>query len=320
MPATDDPLKNLVYDFAPDFAAWFLNVDRATVRRVQPLNVELPARKKWSDTLFRVSLAWPLPTAEPTDILLHVEFQSKDSARPMPWRMVDYLARIAERELDYRHLAHLPLCSAVLYVGDGAGAHDTGDYRLGCPDGGVTLAWRYRVIRLWQMPAEELLALGRPSLMALIGQTQIAAPTQVIPQAVAAIGQLPDPETRSRLFGALIGLMRDEEVLAMTERLMKAIERDPLLNTPFLRRIREEGRAEEREKFTRERERFAQVMVAMRQDVLDVLATRFNPPVMDYRSVESQLSIVTDMNRLRQLLQVAFRATDITEFEAALAG
>ena len=106
----------------------------------------------------------------------------------------------------------------------------------------------------------------------------------------------------------------------MTERLMKAIEHDPWLNTPFMRRIREEGRAEEREQFTRERERFAQALVAMRQDVLDVLATRFKPPAMEYRSVESQLSVVTDVNRLRQLLQAALRATDVAEFEAALAG
>jgi len=57
----------------------------------------------------------------------------------MPWRMVDYLGRIAERELDYRHLLRVPMCAAVLYVGDGAGVHDTGDYQIACPDGGLTL-------------------------------------------------------------------------------------------------------------------------------------------------------------------------------------
>lgn len=185
MAATDDPLKDLVYDFAPDFAAWFLNVDRTAIRGVQPLNVELRARKKWSDTLFRVNLAWPLPTAVPTDILLHVEFQGPRSRRPMPWRTVDYLGRIAERELDLRDLARLPLCSTVLYIGAGAGLHDVGEYRIGCLDGSLTLAWRYRVIRLWQMPAEELLALGRPALLTLLGQTHIAQPTRVVPQAVA---------------------------------------------------------------------------------------------------------------------------------------
>ncbi len=311
MPATDDPLKNLVYDFAPDFAAWFLNVDRAAVRRVQPLNVELPARKKWSDTLFRVSLAWPLPTAEPTDVLLHVEFQSKDSARPMPWRMVDYLARIAERELDYRQLAHLPLCSAVLYVGDGAGAHDTGDYRLGCPDGGVTLAWRYRVIRLWQMPAEELLALGRPALLTLLGQTHIEQPERVVPQAVAALGQVADADQRSRLFGLLVSLIRDEEVMAMAERLIARIERDPWLNTPFLRRLRAEGRTEGRtEGETR----------GLTEALLDTLTIRLAPPAPTYRRLATQVAGLTDPARLRELLGVALRATDVAEFEAALAG
>jgi len=100
----------------------------------------------------------------------------------MPWRMVGYLGKIAERELDYRHLERIPLCAAVLYVGEGAGVHDTGDYHIVCPDGGVTLAWRYRVIRLWQMPAEELLALGRPALLTLLGQTRIAEPARVIPR------------------------------------------------------------------------------------------------------------------------------------------
>jgi hypothetical protein len=70
--------------------------------------------------------------------------------------------------------------------------------------------------------------------------------TKVVPQAVAAIKQVPDPETRGRLFGALISLIRDEEILTMAEQLIETIERDPLLNTPFLRRIRDEGRDEGR--------------------------------------------------------------------------
>ena len=84
------------------------------------------------------------------------------------------------------------LCSAVIYVGERAGIHDTGDYRLLCADGSLSLAWRYRVIRLWAMQAEELLALGRPALLPLIGQTHIASPAKIIPQVVATIGQVED--------------------------------------------------------------------------------------------------------------------------------
>jgi len=172
MPETDNPLKVLVRDFAPDFAAWLLNVAPAAVQHVRPLNIELPMGAVRSDTVFYVILT------DGREVLLHVEFQGERSERPMPWRMVDYLGRIAERELDYRHLAAVPMCAAVLYVGDGAGVNDTGDYHIACPDGSLTLAWRYRVIRLWQMPAEELLALNRPALLTLLGQTRIAEPAR----------------------------------------------------------------------------------------------------------------------------------------------
>ena len=169
MPETDTPLKLLVSEFAPDFAAWLLDVDEADVRHVQPLNIELPAGVVRSDTVFRVTLAGGQVT------LLHVEFQGRRSERPMPLRMLDYLSRLAQQESGY-------LCSTVLYVGDGAGADDKGAHRVDCPDGKVTLAWRYRVIRLWQLRAEELLLLDRPALLALIGQTHIEEPERVVPQ------------------------------------------------------------------------------------------------------------------------------------------
>jgi len=237
MPETDNPLKVVVRDFALDFAAWLLNVEPGTVQSVRALNIELPAGAVRSDTVFYVTLT------DGRDVLLHIEFQGKHSERPMPWRMVDYLGRIAERELDHRHLEHVPLCAAVLYVGDGAGVHDTGDYHIACPAGDLTLAWRYRVIRLWQMRAEELLALNRPALLTLIGQTRIAEPARIVPQTVAAIGQIADAAERARLFAAFASLMRDEEILNMAERLLEAIDQGLLMDTPFLRRIREKERS-----------------------------------------------------------------------------
>ena len=51
MPDTDNPLKVLVRDFAPDFAAWFLNVEPAAVQGVRSLNIELLAGAVRSDTL-----------------------------------------------------------------------------------------------------------------------------------------------------------------------------------------------------------------------------------------------------------------------------
>jgi hypothetical protein len=129
---------------------------------------------------------------------------------------------------------------------------------------------------------------------------------------VATIRQRPDEGERIRLLAALTSLMRDEEVLKMVEKLVEAIERDLMLDTPFLRRIREEGWTEGLD------EGRTEGLAAMRQSVLDVLAERFDPPATRYRRTEAQLETTTDLEQLRALLQVAIRATDVADFEQAL--
>jgi hypothetical protein len=98
------------------------------------------------------------------------------------------------------------------------------------------------------------------------------------------------------------------EVPKMAERLLEAIDQDLMLDTPFLRRIREEGRTEG----------LAEGLAAMRRSVLDVLAERFDPPATHYRRIEAQLETITNLEQLRALLQAAIRATDVADFEHAL--
>ncbi len=99
--------------------------------------------------------------------------------------------------------------------------------------------------------------------------------------------------------------------MVMAERLIARIERDPWLNTPFLRRLRAEGRTEGRiEGETR----------GLTEALLDTLTIRLAPPAPTYRRLETQVAGLTDPARLRELLGVALRATDVAEFEAALAG
>ena len=86
--------------------------------------------------------------ANDRELLLHLEFQGRRSHELMQWRMLEYMPRLAR-------LHRLDLESVVMYVGRGAGADDTGIYQVNGLDGMPVLAWRYRVIRLWQMPAEE---------------------------------------------------------------------------------------------------------------------------------------------------------------------
>ena len=51
------------------------------------------------------------------------------------------------------------------------------------PTAGLTLNWQYKVIRLWKMNAQELIDMGKPALLGLIGQTQITEPEVLLPKA-----------------------------------------------------------------------------------------------------------------------------------------
>jgi predicted transposase YdaD len=101
------------------------------------------------------------------------------------------------------------------------------------------------VVPLWQLEAETLLALNRPALLALIGQTRIQQPQQTIPQAVASLVQGTSGEQRERLLAEFLLLCTDEEIATMAEQI---ITRDyGLPETPMMRKLREQGREEGRE-------------------------------------------------------------------------
>jgi hypothetical protein len=53
------------------------------------------------------------------------------------------------------------------------------------------------------MRAKEILALGRRSLLPLVGLTRFVHPTDTVAQVVAAIGNDPDEDQQSRLFRQL---------------------------------------------------------------------------------------------------------------------
>jgi hypothetical protein len=125
----------------------------------------------------------------------------------------------------------------------GAGACDTGDHTLYNVEGTVRLRWRYGVLRLWQLPAEELLALNRLALLALIGQTRIERSAPTIPRAVAQLVQGTSGEQRDRLMAEFVLLCTNEKIATMAEQI---ITREyGLPDPPMMRKLREEGREEE---------------------------------------------------------------------------
>jgi predicted transposase YdaD len=99
MAATDHPLKRLVSTFIVEFASWLLSTPVCAAR---PLNVELPADSLTTDQVFQVTMD------NGRELVLHIEFQGRRSQPPMPWRMLEYMQRLAGA---YR----LPLWSVVFY-------------------------------------------------------------------------------------------------------------------------------------------------------------------------------------------------------------
>src|SRR4051812_6176022 len=113
MGLSDIILKQMVAGDAPTFAAWLLGIE---VDVVEALTIELPADSVRADTIFRVQ------QEDGQTVVLHIEFQGRTSRPSMPWRMLDYMTRLAQR---YR----LPIQSTVLYLDQGAGSQDTGRHQ-----------------------------------------------------------------------------------------------------------------------------------------------------------------------------------------------
>jgi len=302
MAETDNPLKRLFSDFSTDFAIWLLGDQVASVR---PTNIALlPSEDEIrADEVFDVTLT------DGRIVNLHIDFQGISSHRPMSWRVLDYISRIAET---YRR----DVCSVVIYVGKGTGSDDKGRHQIKCSDGKVILSWRYRVIHLWKMKAEKLLKLNRPALLALIGQTQIDNPKKVLPQVVKRLRTVEDDEMRGRLFTALLALMNEKEMIDMIERM---IARDNLLlDTPYIRRWREEGFKEGLEEGLEtgfKRGRTEGSVIALRRALLDVFMLRFEPSLSVYHDIEDSLSTINNERKLKTLLTAAVQSEDLVAFK-----
>lgn len=140
----------------------------------------------------------------------------------------------------------LDLGSVVLYLGRGAGRDDTGVHQVQGLDGTPALAWRYRVIRLWEMPADTLLRAGRLAPLALVGQTQMTDPVATLTAVVTRMRQEATGAQRQHLVAALLALLPDEEMVTMVEHLLEDDDVLAKLDLPYLRRLREKSRTEGR--------------------------------------------------------------------------
>ena len=74
-----------------------------------------------------------------------------------------------------------------------------------------------------------------------------------------------------------------------------------LLDTPYLRRIREEGQ-----------------LVARRRSIVDALTLRFTPPAATVQQVAQHVETLTDEAALERLFAAAIRSASLEEFQTAM--
>ncbi len=226
---TDKPFKRLLEIIRYDLAAWLLN---AEVVRVTPRPVALPARReaRYADDVLAVELR------DGSQLLLHVELQARNPSRAMHWRMAEYMLGLSETTA-------LPLYTVVIYL-LGAGADDHGQHHI-ASIAGTALSWQYRVVRLWQMPARDLLRLQRPTLLPFAGQMQIAPAERqtIVNEVVRQMQSLPDEHHQQTVLYEFLSLCRDAEVSRM---LREIIEENQLPELEGMRALREDWQAEGR--------------------------------------------------------------------------
>ena len=221
MPPTDSPLKDLFLVVIEDVAAWLLNQPVKTVKHEE--NIELRASSVRSDQIFKVALI------DNKEVLLHLEHESSSTVEEMKWRMLDYMTRITRK---FKQEVH----SVVLYIGD-KGKGDTGKHQIG------NITWQYRAIRLQDIPAKELLNLGKVGLLPLIGLTKSEEPEKEHFAAIEQIkAKVSDRKFKKQLLTSLLELIPDKRLMNMIETHLQ--KDDLLLNTPYLQKIRGEGHEE----------------------------------------------------------------------------
>ena len=89
---------------------------------------------------------------------------------------------------------------------------------------------------------------------------------------------------------------------------------DLILDTPYIRKWREEGFNEGREEGRKEGRKEG-CTDARRRSLLDVIALRFEPSISVYQAIEDDLLTITNEKKLKSLLTTAVQSEDLATFK-----
>lgn len=214
----DSTCRRLAEQFPQDFASWILG-KQVSLTILDPTELSLePIR---ADSLILL---------QGDDEILHIEFQV-DPKKVVPFRLADYRLRL------HRKLPQLTIRQIVIYL------RQTNSPRVYQDTFEIAgMRAEFEIIRIWEVPAEELLKFRGLLPFAALGKTD--DPEQTLRDSVQAMKLIPDENQLHEALGAayiLSGLRLKPEVIS------QIIRRDVMQESTTYQVILEEGRQEGRQ-------------------------------------------------------------------------
>jgi predicted transposase YdaD len=280
----DGVMKRLVRGYAKHFARW-LTEEAVFVRA---LDIELKNQHLFADALLEVLLH-----GKPA--LLHIEFQVYDDPE-MEMRLLEY------NVLASRQYRHLPVYSYVIYLRKAGKIAESPLVRT-FPDGEVIHRFFFRVIKLWEIPAEALLQTGWIGVLPLVTLTDGGKQPEVVREMIDRLASVEEYDLLaiSEVVGGLV--FRKGPELEWFKRRFNMFQ-DILRESPIYQEIVEQGLEKGK-------------IQGQREMLLDLVQMRF-PELLTL--AKQQTDGITDPGVLPSLNHKLFAAQTVEEARQVLLG
>jgi hypothetical protein len=275
----DATLKDMGRDSPQGFLATF---DRPATGRFRLLNVDVSTVTTMADLIVGLG--------EPLEEIVHIDFQSSAAA----WKHADLMVYNA---LLFAH-HHVPVHTIVLLLRrEAAHANMSGVIDYAPRPGRGRMGFSYEIVRLWERPAEELLA----------------ADLGVVPLAV--LGQLPEGLSLEDGLAAVARRVVERLVNEAPPDRAKKLLTDALLLTGLRVRRDTAFRIFRGVRVMQESDTYLAIIdegqeKATREGILVIGEERFGAPE---EAVRVRLASITDLERLKRMLRRAVKAANWQE-------